>query len=463
MLSPRSPIGQAWLTNSALALLGLLLVGLCRQGVYEIHHFVIGFGLVAMYQALLYLVAVWVVLNRPVNRWTFAIILACAAGCRLVCLFSPPFLSTDIFRYVWDGRVQAAGINPYRYIPADSHLAFLRDLDIYPHINRRDYAHTVYPPGAQMLFLLITRIGTSVRWMKTGMVGLEALTIWALVKLLTALGLRREQVLIYAWHPLLLWEVASSGHVDGAALPLIALALLFYVRHKPTATGIALAVATLVKLYPIALFPALYRRSEWRDWKMPAVVAGLVAAAYACYLSVGSHVLGFLPEYAKEEGLESGSRYFLLTLARHGLHWEALPTAAFFGFAALLLLGLAVWAWVTSEVSPLAAIRSCFVIAAVLMLLFSSHYPWYYLWLLPFLSLIPYVPMLYFTTACFYLYTTQLANPGPAMYYMFEWLYGTTGLLALWCLGARWLEARLPRLRPAQDKPFAMSTTARNS
>jgi hypothetical protein len=71
--------------------------------------------------------------------------------------------------------------------------------------------------------------------------------------------------------------------------------------------------------------------------------------------------------------------------------------------------------------------------------------------------------MLYFTTACFYLYTTQLANPGPAMYYMFEWLYGTTALLALWCLGARWLEARLPRLRPAQDKAFAMSTTARNS
>ena len=88
-----------------------------------------------------------------------------------------------------------------------------------------------------MLFLLITRIGASVRWMKAGMVALEALTIWALVKLLTAVGLRREQVLIYAWHPLLLWEVASSGHVDGAALPLIALALLFYVRQKASGHG----------------------------------------------------------------------------------------------------------------------------------------------------------------------------------------------------------------------------------
>jgi alpha-1,6-mannosyltransferase len=56
---------------------------------------------------------------------------------------------------------------------------------------------------------------------------------------------------------------------------------------------------------------------------------------------------------------------------------------------------------------------------------------------LPFLCLIPYVPMLYFITACFYLYTTQLANPGPAMYYMFQWLYATTALLALWCMGVR--------------------------
>ncbi|HET6216224.1 MAG TPA: glycosyltransferase 87 family protein [Acidobacteriaceae bacterium] len=447
---------QPWVTNCALALLGLFLLALCRQGVDEIHHFFIGFGLVAMYQALGYLVAVWIILNRPVNRWTLLIVIVCAVACRLVCLFSPPFLSTDVFRYVWDGQVQAAGINPYRYIPADSHLAFLRDLDIYPHINRRDYAHTIYPPGAQMLFLLISRIGASVRWMKAGMVGLESLAIWILVKLLRAVGLRREQVLIYAWHPMVLWEVASSGHVDGVALPLIALALLFYVRHKPAATGIALAAATLIKLYPIALFPALYRRSEWRDWRMPATVVGMVAAGYACYASVGRHVLGFLPEYAKEEGLESGSRYFLLTLARHGLHWESLPTGAFYAFAALLLLGLALWAWWTSETGAGTAIRYAFVLATALMLLFSAHYPWYYLWLLPFVCLIPYVPMLYFTTACFYLYTTSLANPGPPMYYMFEWLYATTALLALWCMGAGLLQTRRSPRGSTPHKAFAI-------
>ena len=202
-------------------------------------------------------------------------------------LFAPLPL-TDIFRYVWDGKVQAAGINPYRYIPADPHLAFLRDLAVYPHINRRSYAHTIYPPGAQMLFLLITRLGASVLWMKAGMVALEALTIWALVKLLAALGLRREQVLLYAWHPLLLWEVAGSGHVDGAALPLIVFALLFYVRHKPLATGLALGAATLVKLYPIVLFPALHRRSDWRNWRCRSPLpAWLLVATRAIRASAG--------------------------------------------------------------------------------------------------------------------------------------------------------------------------------
>ena len=95
------------------------------------------------------------------------------------------------------------------------------------------------------------------------------------------------------------------------------------------------------------------------------------------------------------------------------------------------------------------------------MLLFSSHYPWYYLWLLPFVCVIPYLPMLYFVTACFFLYTTSLANPGPAMYYMFQWLYGTTALLALWCMGARWLEVRLSGDLREPHRSFAIY--ARNS
>ena len=67
-------------------------------------------------------------------------------------------VSTDIYRYVWDGRVQAAGINPYRYIPADPALAHLRDAEIYPKINRADYARTIYPPAAQIVFAAVGQV-----------------------------------------------------------------------------------------------------------------------------------------------------------------------------------------------------------------------------------------------------------------------------------------------------------------
>ena len=424
-----------WKTNAALAVLGLAMLGFCRQGVQESHHFIIGFGLVAMYQALLYLVAVWVVLNRAPNRWTLPIVLATAAGCRLICVLAPPFLSTDIYRYIWDGWVQAAHINPYRYIPADAHLASLRDSVIYPNINRRDYAHTVYPPLAEVLFYLITRVGGSVLCMKACLTTLEMLTIGVLLRLLPTLGLRKEQVLLYAWHPLLIWEVASSGHVDAAALPLVALALLCYARRQPMATGLALAGAVLVKLYPVAVLPALYRRSDWqrRNFALPASLVVLVGGSYASYASVGAHVFGWLPEYAQEEGLQSGSRYFLLTAVRNLKGLGALPTGAFFAGAGLLLLALSLWAFLKGERSIATAMRFALALASVLMLLYSPHYPWYYLWVLPALCLVPYTPMLYFLTASFYLYTTSLANPGPRMYYMYQWLYGTSALVALWC------------------------------
>lgn len=83
---------------------------------------------------------------------------------------APPFLSSDIYRYVWDGRVLAAGINPYRYIPTDPHLAALRDAKVFPEINRANYAPTIYPPAAEAIFFAVVRIGGSVTVMKAAMV-----------------------------------------------------------------------------------------------------------------------------------------------------------------------------------------------------------------------------------------------------------------------------------------------------
>src|SRR5262249_33809979 len=128
------------------------------------------------------------VAERCASARALWLIVGVAVLLRIVLIALDPILSTDIFRYVWDGKVQAAGINPYRYIPADAALAALRDSAIYPHINRADSAVTAYPPVAQMFFFLVTRLGENVTTMKVALVLCEAATAGAIVLLLRRIG-----------------------------------------------------------------------------------------------------------------------------------------------------------------------------------------------------------------------------------------------------------------------------------
>jgi hypothetical protein len=425
---------RPWQTNAALILIGTALFFLTRQLISEYDHYTIGFSGVSGWSCILYLAAAFLILTQPVDRFTFPIILAVAIACRLAALFAEPYLSSDIYRYVWDGIVQHAHISPYRYVPGDPALAFLRapHQAIFDNINRRDYAHTIYPPAAQALFYLITWISPTVTFMKTVMVLFEGVTIYALVTLLHHLGIRREQTLLYAWCPLLIWEIAGSGHLDSAAMAFIALALLARYRKQPILIGLFLAIAILFKFYPVILLPALYRRG---DVKMPATVAAVIAFAYAAYSSVGTLVFGFLGGYAQEEGLASGSRYFLLELAQKiaGLH--DLTITAYYIFCAAVFGAILWWCWRTASEQgsdKLNHLRSggdagflppAFTLAAALMFLFSPHYAWYIIWLVPFFTLMPNLPILTYLLGFFYLYTTALAEPGPKMFLANEILY----------------------------------------
>ena len=270
-------------------------------------------------EALIYLVAVVAVLRddavtpSPARQRALVLILVVAALLRAMLLFAPP-LSTDLYRYIWDGRVQGAGINPYRFIPADPALAFLRDGAIYPWINRADTAHTIYPPLAQMVFFLVTRIGQSVTTMKAAMVGFEAAAIWAVLRLLRRRGVPATRILLYVWHPLPIWEFAGSGHLDALAIACLFLGLLAADMRRPVAAGAALAGLLLTKFFPVVVGPALYRR--W-GWRLPAAFAVLVVVCYLPYLGVGTKVFGFLGGYSDEEGLRDGSGIYLWLLAGH--------------------------------------------------------------------------------------------------------------------------------------------------
>jgi len=424
---------------------------LARQFLSENDHFTIGFSGVSGYSVVLYLAACLIILTSPADRLTFPIILTVAIVCRLAVLDSDPFLSSDVYRYVWDGVVQHVHINPYRYVPGDPILSFLRapNQEIFDNINRRDYARTIYPPAAQFMFYLITLISPTLIFMKTAMVLFEGLTMYALISLLCAMGYRREQALLYAWCPLLIWEIAGSGHLDSVAMAFISLALLFRYRRNSVVTGIFLGLAVLTKLYPIVLMPALLMREKpadaypaysvstylkgW-DWKMPAAVFAVIAAGYAAYSSVGMLVFGFLGGYVKEEGIETGVRYFFLELTQQlpGLH--QLPTAAFYVFCALVFGWLIVWSLrlASNRTSDRAGFLSpAFALAAALMFLFSPHYAWYILWLVPFLTLVPDLAILVYVTGFFYGYTTALADPGPKMFLLNKLLYGAVLVAAI--------------------------------
>ena len=360
---------------------------------------------IALVQCVLYVFVAWLVIKARAARSTLIIVIVLAVLFRLSLLFSPPYLSDDIYRYIWDGRVQAAGINPYRYIPADSALAQLQDDKIYPRINRKDYARTIYPPVAEAVFFLTTRISESVTWMKATTVLFEALAVWALAQLLASFGLPRQRILLYAWHPLTVWEFAGSGHADSIAIAFIALALLARRRNSEIGTGLTVACATLGKVFPFVLFPAFYKR--W-SWKMPLAFLITIVVGYLPYLGVGlTRTLVFLFGDAPERGIEGGKDFFLLTAVRRlplGFH---VPTAAFVVFAVLIGAALSLWMIARRNEHYIA---NALIIGSVFVVLVSPHFPWYFAWLVPFLCLIPDPAVTYLTLASFLMYLTWLGD-----------------------------------------------------
>lgn len=335
---------------------------------------------------LLWLCAIALVRRATLPPRTLWIVLAAAVAMRALSFAAPPLLSSDIYRYVWDGRVQRAGINPYRYLPDAPELAFLRDDAVFPHINRADYAPTIYPPAAEALFAAAAVIAPGVHGMKAVMTAFDALAIIALMRLLRLAGRNPGEVLIYAWLPLPVWEFVGNGHIDAAASGLLALALLLAAYGRPVRTGIVLAAAALTKFLPAVVLPAFWRP---RDWRLLLAFVLSVGAFYAPYVAVGPRVLGFLGGYVKEEHIGHGGGIFLLQVLDRVV---PLPRWAAAGYASVVLVLLAVLAarFVFTTSLPAAPgaravlqARQAAILGAVLLVALSPHYPWYFGWLAP--------------------------------------------------------------------------------
>lgn len=350
----------------------------------------------------------WVFRSQADDSATLGVILGFALAFRLLLLPTPPVLSSDIFRYVWDARMQASGVNPYLSAPADFSSEEVRKDPLYQQQNR-PFARTIYPPLAQAAFFAVRAVaGESVTAMKGFMLLGDLATLAILMSLLSTLGLPRNRIILYAWHPLTVFEIAGSGHVDALAIPFILLALLAWRRGWNAAAGAALGAATLVKIFPIALVPAFLGRRRWQLLLACAVTLGL---AYLPYLpEAGGQVLGHLPRFLSDPGdTFNASLMGLVALMLGRVSQAPLFWASRIGGAAMAVTLL----WLLrSEAEGLEALLTRIWLVATGMILFTlTVHPWYLLWLLPLLTMQPRHAWLYLTSAISVSYIFYVVTP----------------------------------------------------
>ena len=379
------PLSRKWF----LGLSGLLLIAI------YIYAFVIGdlrkntvpFEAIFFSAFIVYGVACFFVFqSEKVDPLILYGIFVLAAVMQGILIFTHPTLSDDMYRYVWDGRVQAQGISPYHYPPDASELAYLRDAEIYPSINRKQ-AVTVYPPAAEAAFALLWRLWPdNIHWFQAVMASGGLLAGALLVGLLRDLNRSPSRVLIYLWSPLLAFETAHAAHVDGLVLPLLVGAWWARVRERDGLAGFFLGIATVMKFYPALLLPILWRpRHPQGRWRMPLAFGATVALFYIPYvLESGWQVLGYLPHYLQEKFNISP---LVLTL-NNILDWFRLYSPNAVSFLALsIIVIIGCWAIIRPAPDAETVLRRCLWIIGVVTLFSQDLFSWYMLWLLPLIAI----------------------------------------------------------------------------
>jgi len=310
--------------------------------------------------------------------------LVLAAVWHVLFLRMPPGPDDDIHRYVWDGRVQRLGYNPYLLVPSDPSVAGLHTSETRTLNN--PYLPSPYPAGAQLFFRAVTAIHESVFSLKVAFVICDFAIAFVLLDLLRCTRQGAHWVLAYAWHPLLATEVAGSGHIDIVGVFLLLVSAAALGKRWRAVAAVAFGLAVSVKLLPIVLLPLYWKRVRVRDVALAAFVVGLL---YIPFLNHGRVPVGSLDTYVRSFRFNDPVFAMLEQLA-------APQIVA--GLAVLVGLLTAIWMrrrsaeWSSDAFAwPMTASLLC---APVI-------YPWYLVWLLPFLRSESTLPVIIWTVSIF--------------------------------------------------------------
>ena len=349
-----------------------------------------GVAVVELGLALPYALACWwVIVGAPPQTrriyWAeWAVVIGAALAFFAVVFPLWPSLSGDPYRYVWDARVLAHGYNPLAVAPDSPVLASLRDAVIYPRIH---WVHvpTIYPPGAQGLYLLAYLIAPDNVWaIKAEMTLSVALVAALLIGYLRMRGQDPLRVIVWLWCPLVVVELGMDGHVDAAAIAVWLATLLLAERTKQRwtrgAIGVLLGIATLIKLYPALFLLALGRKDD--RWLYITFLATVVLG-YLPFLHGGLPALGFLGIYVGD--VQSyGALLFWLRNAYVSLGAPSVAAPITALLVAAVVAGAVVWGRYRGRLSERVAL---YILLALWLTLTPHLLPWYVTALVPFCAL----------------------------------------------------------------------------
>lgn len=232
------------------------------------------------------------IFNFYVSRRSVYFFLIIGVLLRFLLIFSLPNLSDDIYRFIWDGRLLVAGLNPFDYLPShyienDIQVKGL-DTDLFNKLNSPNY-FTIYPPVNQAIFALAAWLSPSSIWgssivMKSFLFLCEVGSIFLIIRLLKHFHLPASNALLYALNPLIILEVMGNIHFEGAMVFFMLLVIwLLFIKRNWLASGVAFAFSVASKLLPLMFLPLLLRRiagavtplyrvETWRslDWRKVA-------------------------------------------------------------------------------------------------------------------------------------------------------------------------------------------------
>jgi hypothetical protein len=324
---------------------------------------------------------------------------------RMALMPSEPFLSDDIYRYLWDGKILAAGINPYKFAPLDIQLLEYRDQLVYPNLNFPEIA-TSYPPVSQFLFLINNWLGGSVLSWKILLLSVEIFLLLIIIKLIRNFGLRQNRILIYLYNPLLIIETYSSGHPEIIGVFFFWLAVLLFYKRFDWNSVIVFALSIMTKFIPLIsgipfLINKFYRKISLLILTcvlllLPFMFSGIIplpglfsyinrwefnGGFYQLMISI----MKFLNVKEYQWMVQNLSGHMEIFYINHAFYYKI------FAFIILIVVFIDQMNKLrsTSRVRSINFIQRSFILTAMFLLLTPTLHPWYLIWMIPFLVFIP--------------------------------------------------------------------------